>query len=161
MISEKFETFITASSVVEVPESIAIPFYEKGYKRVQLIAEAKDKRLSVHVALRKVKGSFAVYFGKRNWKSLGLQLGDSIILQLQEDTTKYGVEMPEALQAVLDSDWEAYECFKNLTDGKKRSIIYYIRRYKNTQTQVDKSLLISERLKMGIQDSRLLMKPDR
>lgn len=160
MISESFETFITASSEIEIPESIALPFYEKGHKRVQLMASSKDQTLLVHVALRKVKGNFVVYFGKRNWKSMGLELGDSLILQLQEDNTKYGVEMPEALQAVLDSDWDAYEIFKSLTDGKKRSIIYFIRRYKNPQTQVDKSLLLCERLKMGIRDPREWMKPN-
>jgi len=71
-------------------------------------------------------------------------------LQFFEDTTKYGVEMPEELNAVLLSDYEAFEIFESLTAGKKRGIIYAIARYKNSQTKIDKALLMCENLKKGV-----------
>jgi len=37
--------------------------------------------------------------------------------------------MPEEFQAVLDSDPEGTSHFSTLTDGKKRSLIYYILRF--------------------------------
>ncbi|MEO1012933.1 MAG: YdeI/OmpD-associated family protein [Bacteroidota bacterium] len=74
-------------------------------------------------------------------------------------TSKYGVDVPEEFEAVLLSDHEAEKIFESLTAGKKRGIIYTIARYKNSQTRIDKSILLCENLKRGIRDQRDLLKP--
>ena len=79
-------------------------------------------------------------------------------MELFEDTTKYGVIMPKEMEAVFESDPEASEIFSNFSDGKKRSLIYYVKRFKTSQTRIDKALLISENMKMGIIDHRELVK---
>ena len=66
--------------------------------------------------------------------------------------------MPEELNAVLMSDYEAFEIFESLTDGKKRVIIYAITNYKNSQTKIDTALVLYKNLKNGIRDHRLLLK---
>ena len=98
-------------------------------------------------------------FGKRYQKELGLFPNDEFQLQFFEDTSKYGDEVPEEIEAVMLSDYDAYQIFETLTDGRKRGLIYAIARYKNSQTKIDKTLLLCENLKRGIRDPRELFKP--
>lgn len=69
--------------------------------------------------------------------------------------------MPEELSAVLETDYEAIEGFKKLTDGKKRSLMYHILQIKNTQTRVDKALLLCDKLTRGFTDIHELVKSTR
>jgi len=66
--------------------------------------------------------------------------------------------MPEELEAVLESDPGAKMIFDAFTAGKKRSIIYMIGRYKSSQTRIDKSLILCENLKIGLRETRILLK---
>lgn len=111
-----------------------------------------------HGKLRYIKEQFVISFGKRYQKELGVTPQDYFTLQLFEDTTKYGVAMPEELTAVLESDPEALERFEAINDGKKRSLNYFIIRIKNVQTRVDKALIIIENLKLGITDLKEVIK---
>jgi hypothetical protein len=97
-------------------------------------------------------------FGKRYQKELGIFPNDYFQLQFFEDDSKYGVDVPEELDAVLLSDYEAYEIFETLTPGKQRGLIYAIARYKNSQTRIDKSILICENLKRGVRNPMELLK---
>jgi len=159
--SKTFDVSLEGKYVIFLPESQVAPFIEKGHKRAEIIATSHKKQLTFHGALRKRNGAYQLMFSKQKQKELNLLPGDIFQLQLLEDTTKYGVEMPEELEAVFESDPEAFSIFKSFTDGKKRSLIYYIKRIKNIQTRVDKALLISENIKMGITDLRELNKVHR
>ncbi|NER15683.1 hypothetical protein GWK10_00575 [Spongiivirga citrea] len=136
-----------------------MPFYEGGHKRIQLVAQHNQNELKIHAALNKRQSQFFVMFGKKNQKELGIEKQDSFKIQLIEDSSKYGVEMPEELEAVLLSDYDAFQIFESLTMGKKRSIIYMILRFKTSQIKIDKALLLTENLKRGIRDLRELLKP--
>ena len=97
-------------------------------------------------------------FGKRLQKDLGVFQNDYFEIQLFEDNSKYGVDMPEELDAVFLSDYEAYKIFETLTPGKKRSIIYAVSRFKNSQTKIDKSLILCKNLKRGHLDPYTILK---
>jgi len=159
--SDVFTITVEGTYSILLPESIVNPFIEKRFTRAQFKATYGNKHIMFHGALRKRKGNYQVMFSKQKQKDLDLAVGDSFQLQLIEDITKYGVEMPESLEAVLDSDPMALSIFKRLTDGKKRSIIYYIKRIKNVQTRVDKALIVTENLKLGVTDLKELTKPQR
>lgn len=156
--SPKFAVHITGTHAVIVPQEHAIIFVNEGHKRIHIKAFFEEKSIEFHGALRLYQGTYLVSFGKRYQKELGVFPSDFFEFQLFENTTTYGVEIPEAFQAVMDSDPEGVSYFENLTDGRKRGLIYYIKRFKNEQTQVDKSLLIFENLKLGITDPRELIK---
>ena len=141
-----------------LPFEIVKPFVEKGHKRVKVTASFEGKSISFYTALQKRHEQYFMMFSKNNQKSLGIYPNDYFQLQFFEDTSKYGVEVPEEFDAVLLSDYEAYQIFESLTDGKKRGIIYMISRYKNAQTRIDKSLLLCENLKRGIRDNKELLK---
>lgn len=161
MVSEKFEVTITGTHGVIIPESIARPFDEAGHKRIRITASYRDKTISFHAALNKYQGNYVISFGKRYQKPLGVSANDYFQLQLEEDSSKYGVDVPEEFSAVMESDPEAAEIFEQLTDGKKRSLIYYVLRFANSQTRIDKALIISENLKLGIKDPKELLKDRR
>ena len=159
--SNRFEVSITGTHGVIIPLEEAQPFLDNGHSRVALKAFFEGKEISFHGKLHQYNGNILISFGKRYQKELGVTTSDFFQLQLLEDTTKYGVAMPEELSAVLETDYEAFELFKKLTNGKKRSLIYYILRFKNTQTRVDRALIICENLKMSITDLKELVKMHR
>ncbi len=159
--SEKFEVSIVGTHGLVIPEEIAEPFLEAGHSRVAIKAYFEGSSISFHGKLHRFSDKIVVSFGKRYQKQLGVSFNDYFELQLFEDTSKYGVELPEEFQAVWDSDSEAFDAFEQLTDGKKRSLIYYILSFKNTQTRIDKALIISENIKMGVTDQQEIIKDRR
>jgi hypothetical protein len=157
MTSNKFYVTITGTHGVIIPESEIKPFVEAGNKRIRMSAWYEDKKIDFHGAIHRYQGNYTISFGKRYQKVLGVSTKDYFELQLFEDDSKYGVEMPEEFSAVLESDPEAFEQFERLTDGKKRSLIYYVLRFKNSQTRIDKALVIADNLKLGITDQKELL----
>lgn len=132
-----------------IPFEIFKSFADKKMRRVKVEANYLGKSISFYAAVKKDKnsGDFKMMFSKQKQKELNLNLADEFEMQLFEDTSKYGVEMPEELEAVLLSDYEACTIFESLTKGKQRSIIYGIMRFKGTQNKVDKALILCENLK--------------
>lgn len=59
--------------------------------------------------------------------------------ELQEDPSELGVDMPEVLEALLAQDDELKVRYEQLTDGKKRGLIYSIDKLKD----IDKQVLIA------------------
>ena len=158
MKSPVFEVSLRGSHSLIIPEQYALPFSEKGQGRVRVQAKFEGHTLNFHAALQKYQGQFVMTFGKRYQKELGVFPNDYFELQLFEDNSRYGVEMPEELEVVLQGDPEAHRIFESFTAGKIRSLIYVIARYKNSQTRIDKSIILAENLKRGIREPRELFR---
>lgn len=158
MKSKPFEVTVIGTHSILIPTEIAKPFVDNQQKRVRVEASFEGEMLELYAALQKRDGLYYIMFSKNNQKALGLFPNDYFQLQFFKDDSKYGVKMSEELEAVLGSDYEAFEAFETLTDGKKRGIIYMISRYKNSQTRIDKALQLCENLKRGIRDPKLLLK---
>lgn len=157
--SEPFEIALATKQSVILPEDVAQLFMANNHKRVKVKASFNGKQVSYHGALlQKKNGLVTMYFSKEKQKLLGIFINDYFSMQLFEDQSKYGVEMPEELDAVLLSDYEAYTIFQSLTPGRQRSIIYTIKRYKSTQSRVDKALILTGNLKRGVTDPKLWLK---
>jgi len=154
-----FEVTLADKQSVILPEIPIADFIENNHKRIKVLASFEDQNIEFHAALKREKsGLYRIYFSKGKQKELGVFMNDYFKLQIFEDTSKYGVEMSEELEAVLLSDFEAYSIFENLTPGKQRSIIYAISRYKSPQMRVDKALILTDNLKRGITDQRIWLK---
>ena len=157
--SALFEVTLVNKQSIVLPETVAELFQKAHQKRVNVTASFKGKSIKYHGALiPKKNGLVSMYFSKEKQQMLGVFINDYFEMQLLEDQSKYGVEMPEELDAVLMSDSEAYLIFESLTPGRQRSIIYTIKRYKSTQTRVDKSLILTNNLKRGVTDPKLWLK---
>ncbi len=152
MKSKKFEIGLLNQYHLFIPKDIFEPFAKAKQSRVKVKAFHNDTSIEFYAAINKEKrsGNYSMMFSKRYQKELGVFQNDYFELQLLEDTSKYGVEMPEELEAVLLSDYDAYQIFERFTAGKQRSIIYTILRIKNQQSRVDKALLLCDNLKRGV-----------
>lgn len=157
MESEVFEVTLAGMHGVVIPDAAAQPFVDNGHDRVIVQASFEGKSLTFHAALKKYQGEFKIMFSKGKQKELGIFPNDYFQLQFFEDNSKYGVEVPEEFEAVMQSDSEAYQIFESFTKGKQRGIIYMILRVKNPQTRIDKCLVLCENLKRGIRDNKQLL----
>ncbi|MBW1295915.1 YdeI/OmpD-associated family protein [Aquimarina litoralis] len=158
MKSAVFETSLQSTHSILIPQEIVTPFLQQNQKRVVVEISFEEQSIQFHAALLKRKDIFFIMFSQKKQKALGIFPSDYFQVQLFEDTSKYGVEMPEEFEAVLQSDPEASEIFESFTDGMKRSLIYFVLQYKNSQTRIDKSLIITENIKLGIRDKMQIIK---
>ena len=93
------------------------------------------------------KGQYFISFNKENRTRLGIAPGDRVHVELVRDQSKYGLPMPEELQAVLDQDPEGNRLFHALTNGRQRTILYYVGKAKDVDRRINSALIIIEHLK--------------
>jgi hypothetical protein len=93
------------------------------------------------------EGQGYISINKKRRENFGLNLGDEVSLQLQIDYSKYGMEMSEELEALLQQDVEGADLFESLSDGKKRYIIHYVSSVKSSQLKIDRAILLINNLK--------------
>ncbi len=128
-----------------VPIAVSNHFLEQKIKR--LIATF-NKEIELHCALMpKGDGSYFININKEIRKKLGSFVGDEIHIHLREDTSKYGMPLPEEMEALLEIDEEGNNYFHALTPGKQRSLLYMVGKPKNSDTRLKKALAIIDYLK--------------
>ena len=76
-----------------------------------------------------------------------MQVGSKVQVSLQPDESKYGMPMPEEMDELLKIDDEANQYFHALTKGKQRSLLYIIGKPKNSDTRLNKAIVVTEHLK--------------
>lgn len=92
-------------------------------------------------------GEAYITINKKRMKAFGIAKGDQVRVTIRKDTSKYGMEMPEELEALLEQDDEGRKRFEQLTPGKKRYIIHYVSQVKNSQLKIDRAILLINNLK--------------
>lgn len=129
-----------------IPAEKAAPFSESKHRRV--IATLNNE-VSLHVALmHDGKGDFFININKAVRKQLGVGEGDSIEISLKEDTSKYGMEVPEELEELLLQDPETEAYFDELTPGRQRRLIYLVAQPKTSDTRLKKAIQIADYLRV-------------
>ena len=68
------------------------------------------------------EGRGYISINTKRMKEFGLAPGDEVSLELRHDYSKYGMEMPEELEALLEQDQQGAALFEALSDRKKRYI---------------------------------------
>ena len=149
MKTKKFKITHIDTYNIFIPNEVFTPFADKKMSRVKVKISFNDQNLEFYAAVKSDKKSddFKMMFSKQKQKELNLCLGDDFEIQLFEDTSKYGVDVPEELEEVFLTDYEAYTIFETLTKGKQRSIIYGLLRFKSSQQKIDKALIMCENLR--------------
>ena len=94
-------------------------------------------------------GGHYINLGQTTCRKLQIKAGDTLIAQFEIDNSPMQFEMPEALQAVLDTDPEAQKIFEQLTPGNQRGLAYLVNQVKSTDKQVDRALKVVEQIKSG------------
>ena len=130
---------------IPVPLEIANKFISDAGRRV--LCTLNETR-QFHCALMPDgNGGFFINVNKELRKELKLSLGDTISVELQKDESKYGMPVPEELEALFEIDEEGSKYFHELTPGKQRSLIYQIGKPKTSDTRLQKAIVIFDYLK--------------
>jgi hypothetical protein len=116
-------------------------------------------KVSFHCALltQKETGPF-VYVSSAVCRQLDLKPGLRVYARFEPDTTPYQYEMPEALQAVLESDGEADRIFHTLTPGNQRGLMVLVTQVKSREKQLERALRICTSLKNGVTSAKAVLK---
>ena len=85
-------------------------------------------------------GDYFVILSKRNLKSLRKEPGERITFEIIEHPLPLGVEIPKVLEVLLEQDAEAMDLWKRITDGRKRTIVFAIKRIKDIDKQIHTAL---------------------
>ncbi len=93
------------------------------------------------------EGRGYISINKKRLKMFGAALGAEVTLELRHDHSKYGMEMPEELEALLEQEPEGAKLFDALSDGKKRYIIHYVGSVKSSQLKIDRAIMLINNLK--------------
>jgi Bacteriocin-protection, YdeI or OmpD-Associated len=118
-----------------------------------------NKTTELHCAILRTKeNEYYVIISSTICKQLKLKVGSIIECDFGIDDSEHQFEMPETLQEVLDSDSDANKIFNGLTDGNKRSLMHLVAMVKSMDKQIERALLITEKLKQGVTQARLILK---
>lgn len=142
------------SCYLPLPENHIEALKTGGNKRVIIYLTPQYK---VHAAIlnRKNSGHF-IMLSKKHMKALDLELGSEVQAEVRIDDTKYQFEVPEAFAEVIRTDPEAASLFEKLTPGAQRSILAAVAAVNNTDKQIERALKITDLLKQGITNIRMI-----
>lgn len=130
---------------IMVPTDIAISFIEGAERRV--LCTLNNQR-QIHCALMPDgQSGYFINVNKELRKELNLKLGDTVAVELQKDESKYGMPVPEELEALFEVDEEGSALFHQLTAGKQRSLIYLVGKPKLSDTRLQKAIVVLDYLK--------------
>lgn len=100
-----------------------------------------------HCALFPSKGDFFLTLNQKLRSKLGLSVGDSIVVELQKDESKYGMPMPEEFAEVLRQDPDAARLFDALSPGDQRLMLKLVVFVKDPDRRIGRALAGVELLK--------------
>lgn len=123
---------------LEIPASL-INSLEKGRKS-RFICTLNDS-VKFQCGLSHLgNGNFFIILSKDRRKQANIEIGDRVSFHLRIDPNPLGVAIPEMLEVLLSQDNGLNAMWNELTDGKKRSVIYAVNRIKNVDLQVRRSI---------------------
>lgn len=129
-----------------MPEQVAAQFVKGNFRRV--VCTLND-RLTIHAAILPNKGLWYIHLSKGVDKELNAHEEEKVTVKLTQETNTYGMPMPEELEMSLFQEEGAMAFFDALAPGKQRSMIYIVRKIKNQDVRIRKSLVIAEHLALG------------
>ena len=97
-------------------------------------------------------GDAYITVNKKRMKEYGVTKGDEVEVTLEMDHSKYGMEMPEELEALLEQDQEGEKRFEQLAPSKQRYIIHYVSQVKSSQKKIDRAIMLINNLKALSED---------
>lgn len=111
-----------------------------------------------HCSLWSDESTFYLHVHAQLLKKLKAFEGEELELTLKKDNSEYQAPFPEEWQEILWSDPDAKVYFDALTPGGKRTILFYLNRFKSSEKRIEWGLSIAEKLKEGETDLMRLMR---
>jgi hypothetical protein len=129
---------------VYIPEKLIPALGDERNPRVKV---TYNDRIESHVSVKSKGPERYLVLNKEVRSKLGLVLGQEVSVRIEEETSKYGMPIPEEFEEVLSQDEEGSRHFHNLTPGNQRSLIYVVSKVKNVDKRINKALAILEHLR--------------
>ncbi|RZA06221.1 MAG: DUF1905 domain-containing protein [Proteobacteria bacterium] len=118
-----------------------------GKFRARLLCSIKGTK-KFHCGLNPLgNGEGYLTISRNRLKDLGLTPGESVALELELDSSKYGIPMPPEFREVLKQDPAGKARFAQLTPGKQRSMLHYVGGTTNVDRRIERSLRVITNLK--------------
>jgi len=130
---------------IKVPNAIARHYLEMGDKRV--ICNLNDAMEFQCAIMSAGDGVYFINVNKKIRDQLSLKEGSKIRVDLEKDTSEFGLPFPDELKEVLRQDKAADGFFKKLTPGKQRNLIYIAGQPKTSDLRILRSVIIADHLK--------------
>lgn len=93
------------------------------------------------------KGDYFLTLSKQLRKALGIDVGDTVTVELSKDESKYGMPMPEEFAEVLRQDADGERLFNALSPGDQRLMLKLVVFVKDPDRRIVRSLTGIELLK--------------
>ena len=130
---------------VKVPDVIVNSLKSKGVKRFLCSINNGD---TFHASLIPAgAGQYFIKVNKELRKKNHLAIGSPCAVTLYQDTSEYGIQLPEEMKELLFQDPEGDLYFHKLTPGKQRSLLFIVDKIKSPEKRLEKSLIIINHLK--------------
>ncbi len=132
--------------LIIVPEEVSAMYRkDKGAVRILCSVEGMEE---FPCALNPRGEDYVIMASKQLIRKHHLKEGIPFKVSIRPDLND-GLELPEEFLEVLNQDGHANQLFEALLPGLKRSLLYYIRSAKSTDTRIKRSFQIAEKLKTG------------
>jgi len=128
-----------------VPEFV-VELVKKEWKAKRLVVTLNNQ-VQHRCALIPSGEYYYILLNKEIRKKLEPDASEEILVVLEPDESKYGMEVPAEWQELLNQDPETEKFFEMLTPGKQRNLLHIMNKVKSDQLRLEKSIIISEHLK--------------
>jgi bifunctional DNA-binding transcriptional regulator/antitoxin component of YhaV-PrlF toxin-antitoxin module len=125
-------------------ESVASFEFKGNLRRVICTLNGVE---TFNCALFPSKGNYFVTLGKKLRDRLRLKIGDTVTVELEKDTSIYGMPMPEEFAEVLSQDPDGDRLFNELSPGDQRLMLKLIVFVKDVDKRIARALVGIELLK--------------
>lgn len=93
------------------------------------------------------RGDYFITLSKKLRSTLGVEVGDGVTIELEKDTSEFGMPMPPEFAEVLRQDPDGERLFNALSPGNQRLMLKLIVFVKNVDRRIARALAGIELLK--------------
>ncbi len=131
--------------IVRVPKKYVADFgFKSNLRRVVCTLNGNE---TFNCALFPSKGDYFITLSKQRRSKLGIDVGDSVMVELSKDESKYGMPMPDEFAEILRQDGEADRLFNALSPGNQRLMLKLIVFVEDVDKRIARGLVGLELLK--------------
>lgn len=146
---------------LEIPKQVVTKIGGIGAKRLLCNVNQQLTYPAGLVALG--EGKAYITISTKRMKELGVAKDDEVKVTLTEDTSEYGIDMPEELAELLKQDSEGKHRFDLLPPSVKRYVLNYVAAVKSQQLRIERAFLLISNLKqipLGKENFRRMLGKD-
>ena len=128
----------------KISEAVLKKYSDGTNRRVTCIINDQEK---MHCALMPSPEGPFILINQALVKKLKIHEGEIVKLEIEKDTSEYGMPISEDFELVIFGDEEVAHFFEALTPGKKRNLIHLVNKIKSSDIRINRAMAIAHHLK--------------